>query len=117
MKKTTRNGNSRPPVTIQRPRKVGQWADVGQRLKRIRYVLGYGEGMGKAFAARYEINYNTWNAWETGQNLVVVPMACRLVDMLPGIDLDWIYRGRAEDVRLDLWRALEAAFEAPTDRA
>jgi hypothetical protein len=97
-----------------KPRKVGQWAEVGSRLKRIRYVLGYGDGQGKAFCQAYEINYNTWNAWETGQNLIVVPVACRVVDMLPGLSLDWIYRGRTDE-RFVLWKRLEAALDTPAD--
>jgi DNA-binding XRE family transcriptional regulator len=84
--------------------------EAGERLKKIREHIGYSSA--KRFAAEcMQIEYTTWHAYESGQNLISIGLALRLIKLCPGLTLDWIYRREFAGLSHDLWRVLKS----PTD--
>jgi transcriptional regulator with XRE-family HTH domain len=90
-------------------RQMADAKNVGQRLKALRAMLGLTELL---MAQRLREQATTWNAAESGEELLPLPMAEKLVATTPGLTLDWIYRGTAAGLSMELSRILEAAKEA-----
>jgi hypothetical protein len=84
--------------------------DLGRRLRRIRYFLGYGKGMGKQWARFFQVAYNSWNEWETGETRLPLRIAERLcqMEMLSDLDIHWLYLGVPGPRKLTFVRRLEA---------
>ncbi len=85
---------------------------VVARLKLLREVLGYISGAG--FAAFLGISPQRWNNFEVGKPLSK-DVALKLVRKVPGISLDWLYRGRAEALSFEMARKL-GEFARPAER-
>jgi hypothetical protein len=96
------SSKSSPPSATRVP--FPKSTDVAQRLKEIRAFMGY--PVAKEFAESVlNIGNTVWNTYETGQTLIVLPAAVKLISVCPGLTLDWIYFGRAEGLTRDLWIA------------
>jgi hypothetical protein len=78
---------------------------VAARLKLLREVLGYVSGA--SFAAFLGISPQRWNNFEVAKPLSK-DVALKLVRTVPGISLDWLYRGRAEALSFEMARKLGA---------
>lgn len=90
--------------------------DAGNRLFKIRFIAGFGEdGQQKAYAAEKQLNFpeKSYSHWETGRVPMPVRDALRLVDYLPGLTLDYIYRGDLDFVTPEIGRRLRAAPDRP----
>jgi transcriptional regulator with XRE-family HTH domain len=81
-------------------------AAVGKRLKAIRLASGIER---KEFVTRLGIGFADWNNYEDARMLLAPLSAAKLVDLLPGLTLDWIYLGRSSGLDADLHRRLAAA--------
>jgi transcriptional regulator with XRE-family HTH domain len=81
---------------------------VGRRLKAIRLTSGIER---KEFVTRLGIGFADWNNYEDARMLLAPLSAAKLVDLLPGLTLDWIYLGRSNGLDADLHRRLAAAEE------
>ena len=91
--------------------------DIGDRLRRVRLIALDHEGKGfpnhgdqKRFAEYYGFAPGSWNQWEKGASMPW-PQACRLVDKIAGLTLDYIYLGRFGGLPFDL----AARLRAPRD--
>jgi transcriptional regulator with XRE-family HTH domain len=74
--------------------------EVGNRLFKIRHVLGEGtRGGQKSFAKKLGASNGTYSKWETGEIKLPVEYAVKLMAKLPGLTLDWIYLGGFDRLR------------------
>jgi transcriptional regulator with XRE-family HTH domain len=96
-------------MTQKGKRQMADAKNVGQRLKTLRTMLGLTELL---MAQRVKGQATTWNAAESGEELLPLPMAEKLVATTPGLTLDWIYRGTTAGLPTELLRVLEVAKEA-----
>ena len=73
-----------------------QFPDVGKRLVKIRTLAGFGGRKQAKFAESIGTDKNTYNRWERGAP-PPVQKALLLIEAvkgrLPGLTLDYIYRG------------------------
>lgn len=76
----------------------GAESEVARRLKTLRALKGLS---GPKFAEWLDIEYPRWNNFERGYPLPT-SIALELCRRVPGLTLDWIYRGRPEGLTLDL---------------
>lgn len=83
--------------------------EVASRLVRVRGL--YQENQA-AFARRLDISLARWNNFERGSPLSH-QIAVKLVRLVPGLTLDWLYLGKTDGLTVDLARRLETA--APRD--
>jgi len=90
---------------------VINWQDVGERLIRIRHVLGYPGRNQAAFAKRYGFVKSTWGGYETGELHIPALKATLLMLFLDGLDLNWIYFGRTGNLPRLLRDELAAALD------
>ena len=82
-------------------------AEVGKRLKAIRVVSGIER---KEFVRRLAIGVLAdWNNYEDARMLLTVQIAAKLIDLVPGLTLDWIFFGRTSGLDDDLHCRLAAA--------
>lgn len=81
---------------------------VGERLRQLRHSYGFAKSSG--FAAFLGVSPTRWSNFERGLPLSR-DMASRLVQRIPGLTLDWLYRGRPEGLPLELARRLGALDE------
>jgi len=81
---------------------------IGNRLYKIRYVAGF-DNLQSKWAERLGFPPSDYSAWETGRLQIPVGHALRIIEEIPGISLDYIYRGTLEFVTIELGRRLRAA--------
>ena len=79
---------------------------VGKRLKVIRTVSGIER---KEFITRLGVGFADWNNYEDARMLVPPLSAGKLVELVPGLTLDYIYLGRTNGLDPDLHGKLVAA--------
>jgi len=79
---------------------------VGKRLKAIRAVSGIER---KEFVGRLGIGLADWNGYEDASMLLAPLSAAKVVELVPGLTLDWIYLGRSNGLDVDLHSRLVAA--------
>ncbi len=83
------------------------WPDMGARLAKIRETAGFTEQ--RAFALHFDFSPGSWNHWERGMS-IPWGQALRLIDSLrdivPGLTLDWIYRGDPRGLPVETLRQL-----------
>lgn len=78
---------------------------VAQRLRMLQDAYDMN---GRQFAAHVGIDYKNWHNWISGLPLPA-PKALELCQRIPGLSLDWLYRGIVnEDMPLRLARRLDA---------
>lgn len=82
----------------------GKESPVSQRVRRIRELMGYQNAT--AFCARYNLDYKRWKNYENGYAMPT-DAAVQLCQIVPGLTLDWLFRGRLEGMPLDLIQRLE----------
>jgi hypothetical protein len=76
---------------------------VGNRLYKIRYVLGYGEhGQQSLFAKKYGFEEGSWSHWEIGRVVIPPHAAGQLIFAVDGLTADYIYFGRLGGVPFDM---------------
>ena len=80
---------------------------IGQRLRLTRESMRLTQ---VEFARRAGIAPNTYNQFETGMRLVPPGRAIAICDAY-SLTLDWIYRGRMDDLPTRLSKAIEALRE------
>lgn len=86
--------------------------EIGQRLKQIREHMGYSTADKQFAEDKMQVSGHSWYAWERGQIMIPVLVANRLVEICPGLTLDWIYRGQISGLSTELCIAFkEAAAE------
>lgn len=77
--------------------------EIGRRLARIRFVLGFwGRGQQKKFADEFlNVANDLYSKWENGDGTPRVIYAVKIVESgrIPGLTLDWIYRGDYDFLR------------------
>lgn len=83
-------------------------ADVGERLRLVREVVGMQQG---EFAARAGLAANHYNQIETGKKMPSVEAAIALCDAYR-ISMDWIFRGEPSDMSVKLWDGIRALRDA-----
>jgi transcriptional regulator with XRE-family HTH domain len=76
---------------------------VGKRLKAVRLASGIER---KEFVTRLGIGFADWNNYEDARMLVPPLSAGKLVELVPGLTLDYIYLGRTNGLDADLHRKL-----------
>lgn len=76
---------------------------VSERCKRLRLTLEYPQS--SSFAKFLGVSPQRWNNVEIGMPLGR-DLAMTLTRKIPGLSLDWLYRGRSEGLPLDLARRL-----------
>lgn len=81
-------------------------AAVGKRLKAIRLASGIER---KEFVTQLGVGFADWNNYEDARMLVPPLTAGKVVDLVPGLTLDWIYLGRSNGLDADLHGKLIAA--------
>ena len=86
---------------------------VGKRLKAIRSVSGIER---KEFVGRIGVGLADWNGYEDAAMLPAPLTAAKVVMLVPGLTLDWIYLARTNGLDADLHRKLVAA-EADAGKA
>lgn len=91
--------------------------EIGNRLFKVRWVAGYGEeGQQQDFATEAKVPEKSYSHWETGRVAVPVQHALNLCEFLPGLTLDYIYRGGMDYVPPELGRRLRKAPDRPPTR-
>jgi hypothetical protein len=83
---------------------------------RLRVLRASTKLSGPQFATWIGVDYPRWNNYERGYALPT-PIALILCQKVPGLTLDWIYRGRLEGMTLDLVRRLEVADSGKSSTA
>lgn len=86
-------------------------AEASRRLIALRQLRA-GENQA-LFAAQIGIEYKRWNNFERGKPLSK-DVAFRLVRIVPGLTLDWLFLGKEEGLPVSLQRELAAALAAVT---
>lgn len=81
--------------------------DVAERLRVLREYITPGTSL-RQFCLKYNFGYTNWHNYEKGYN-VPSEVAMRIVDLVPGLTLDWLYRGRFDGMAFDLVSALRRA--------
>jgi transcriptional regulator with XRE-family HTH domain len=76
---------------------------VGKRLKAVRLASGIER---KEFVTRLGIGFADWNNYEDARMLVPPLSAGKLVELVPGLTLDYVYLGRTNGLDADLHRKL-----------
>lgn len=76
---------------------------VADRCERLRRAVGFQKSA--AFSTFLGVSPQRWNNVETGLPLGR-DLAMTVVKALPGLTLDWLYRGRPEGLSLDMARRL-----------
>lgn len=89
-------------------------SEVAKRLRTLRYHLA-GDSQ-TAFTTRYGIDIKRWNNFERGFSLSK-EIALLLCQKIPGMSLDWLYRGKEDGLPLQLQRELVEAGKAITEAA
>jgi transcriptional regulator with XRE-family HTH domain len=74
-------------------------AAVGRRLQAIRRLLGLGR---HELAQTLDIAAAHMAKHESAGVLLPVEVADKLADAVPGLTLDWLYRGRTEGIAMQL---------------
>lgn len=82
---------------------------VGERLRALQKHLELVTV--DAFAAAVGAERSATSNWLHGYNLPRVPQMARLIDLVPGLTLDWIYLGKADALPVKLAIKLEALLE------
>jgi hypothetical protein len=82
------------------------WSEVGERLRIIRTLVGYGDHGGqKQFARDFKFGPTQWNNWENGHP-IPWQEAVRVTSAVPGLTLDWIYLGVRDGLTVKLDTAI-----------
>lgn len=81
---------------------------VALRLRRTRTAFGMQQG---EFAAAAHLAVSTYNQYEQGKRLITIENAIVLCDRFD-ISLDWIYRGEAGGLPLQVWKMIQ---QVPAD--
>jgi transcriptional regulator with XRE-family HTH domain len=81
----------------------GRNATGAQRLRRLRTAV-VGDNSSE-FARRLGISAKRWSNFENGYPLSR-EVALKLVQIVPGVTLDWLYLGKIEGLTVDLARRL-----------
>ena len=87
--------------------RAGATPDVAHRLHVIREYLAPGKSM-RQFCADQGFGYTNWHNYERGFD-VPKNTGMRIVDLLPGLSLDWLYRGGPDGMAFDLVQGLRDA--------
>lgn len=85
------------------PKASREDSERAERLARIRELLGATSQ--KAFADRLQISPTRWNNFERGAPLSI-EVAQKLVRIIPGLTLDWLYNGERRGLSVELDRRL-----------
>jgi transcriptional regulator with XRE-family HTH domain len=102
-------------VMTKRPAKEpaeGPETQRAERLKRVRSLLNYPTQ--KSFADALGIIPSRWSNFEAGAPLSI-EIAQKLVRIVPGLTLDWLYNGERRGLSVELDRRLHEP--EPKDRA
>ena len=75
--------------------------EIARRTLHVRHALGFGaDGDQKRFAVEeLGVAADRYNKWERGGTPIPPEQAARLVQMFPGLTLDWIHMGGWERLR------------------
>jgi transcriptional regulator with XRE-family HTH domain len=87
---------------------AGPFAEIGERLKLVRNVVGYSQ---LEFCERARIAPNTYNQLERGNRRPAIENAIALCETY-GITLDWIYRGDMGGLSYKTAEAIKALQQA-----
>ena len=74
---------------VENPRNRASHPEIGRRLRRVRQVWG---PTLTGFCQEYKFSVSQWSNYEAGFK-PSLPAAEQLVAQIPGLTLDWIYRG------------------------
>jgi DNA-binding transcriptional regulator YiaG len=85
-----------------------------ERLRRVRELLDLPSQ--KAFADRLGISPQRWNNFERGAPLTI-EIAQKLLRIIPGLTLDWIYNGDRRGLTMELDRRLHDETKSGGGRA
>jgi hypothetical protein len=83
-------------------------ADIKHRLALLKIVLADRWATSKQIAEAIGIGYKNYNSVEKSGALST-QIALALVQHVPGLTLDWLWRGREEGLSVDLARKLDQA--------
>jgi hypothetical protein len=98
---------------------MARFQDVGNRLYQIRCIAGFGDDdQQKKFAEKVlRVKAGTYSVWEIGKGGMPVKHALDLVEYMPGLTLDFIYRGDLDFLPPKLGRLFaQAPNRPPTKR-
>jgi len=88
---------------------------VGNRLYKIRCIANHGSRKQKLFAETLGFEPDSYNQWEIGKILVPVYAAVIICEWTENaVTLDYIYRGRGDDLGAGWALSLKAAPDRPT---
>jgi hypothetical protein len=81
------------------------------RLRLIRRLGGYASDA--ALVTALGITHSRWSNYLAGTYPLPIEIACTIVELIPGVDLDWIYRGVAEGLSGAILAQLRQMGEYP----
>lgn len=70
----------------------------------------YANGVSAAFAARLGVSHQRWSNVENGRSLGI-DLAHKIIAKIPGLSLDWLYRGERAGLSVEADRKLQASME------
>lgn len=85
--------------------------EIGNRLFKVRSVAGFDTQQDFAAAAR--VPEKSYSHWETGRVKIPLEHALRLAEAVPGLTIDYIYRGKLDYVAPALGRLLRELEDRP----
>jgi transcriptional regulator with XRE-family HTH domain len=72
----------------------GKNSVMARRMRHLRRKLG---DTGPRFAARIGLSYHRWHNYESGYP-VTLSAALQMVERIPGLTLDYIFRGKTDNL-------------------
>lgn len=79
----------------------------GNKIKVL--VEAYGKEKGypeKSYMAKfcedYDLNYNQWNAYSRGAQVIGTKIVQRLMEIFPDVDLNWLLRENTDEILTDM---------------
>jgi hypothetical protein len=92
------------------------WDDVAVRCRALRVAFeGDEHGAQAQFAKRIGVEITSWNNVENSFALSRT-LAFRLVEVFPGLSLDWLYYGRLDGLSVKMFELLDAGRFSGEDK-
>ena len=90
---------------------------TAHRCRLIRFVVeGNGHGDRTRFAARLGVEPARWSNAECGYPLSI-GLAFLLIEVFPGLSLDWLYFGKTDGLSVKMFKLLDAGRISNEDKS
>jgi len=93
------------------------WKAVAERCIALRVVIdGDDRGDRTRFAARLGVELARWSNAERSYPLSI-GLAFRLIEVFPGLSLDWLYFGKTDGLSVKMFKLLDAGRFSNEDKS